>query len=147
MPTGKLAGCFFDIEANKIDLAELSRDKKAVRYTGTNESGRTGYYTLPCGSPILIGATCTCNNVRGTYSPHSYSPSSGGGSYRVCTCVPVCQDYKILDPDPTIRIMAEESLLLMSRAEFDYMRWAGSTSSLAVQVRNQEIMEQIQNGM
>jgi WD40 repeat protein len=61
-------------------------------------TGRTLTYTLPCGSPIPSGATCTCNCVPGRYRPEppSQPPSGGGGGggggcicNTICTCIPV----------------------------------------------------------
>lgn len=43
--------------------------------------------TLPCGSPIPIGAICTCNCVP---VPGSGGYSGGYTPYRYCYCVPVC---------------------------------------------------------
>nr|VFK16056.1 MAG: WD40-like Beta Propeller Repeat [Candidatus Kentron sp. LFY] len=157
IPSGKFVTCLFD-------PATLEKGKKALQYTAVNQYGQSIIYTLPCDSSLPAGATCTCNCVPGTYSPpppSSYLPYSLPSSYSstqacgspippgatcTCNCVPYCQAHKVLDPDPVIRIMAEESLLLMGKREFDYMRWAGSTSPKAVCVRIHETIEQIQTG-
>jgi WD40 repeat protein len=89
------------------------------------ESGRLITYTLPCGSPIPQGATCTCNCVGGTQPvPRPvYQPPPSPPPIRtvpeppscacvgnvpapqricicnpVCTCVPVCTCLAVLGP-------------------------------------------------
>jgi hypothetical protein len=78
--TGKLLSSFFDPEATE-------KDCRGVTFKYVNEYGEVVTYTLPCGSPIPPGATCLCNCIPGTYVKPA---PSGGGTYRYCTCVPVC---------------------------------------------------------
>ena len=55
----KLIGFMFDAEASFVDgkLLHVEIDERIITYT------------LPCGSPIPAGATCTCNCVPGTFRP------------------------------------------------------------------------------
>lgn len=46
-------------------------------------------FTLPCGSPIPPGATCTCNCVPVTAPRQSYGTRTICTCNKVCTCVPV----------------------------------------------------------
>ncbi len=72
----------FDPKANQTD---------AISYNiYDNITGRTLTFTLPCGSPIPLGAVCTCNCVPGTFKPPTPSGGGGGGGGTYCTCVPVC---------------------------------------------------------
>jgi WD40 repeat protein len=90
LPDGKLSACLMDLKCSPSTV-------KGITYTGVNEYGQSITYTLPCGSPIPPGATCTCNCVPGSVCscvsvPSRPSRSSGGGYCRcnkVCTCVPV----------------------------------------------------------
>jgi hypothetical protein len=60
--------------------------QKGIDYKYTDQYGNVYNYTLPCGSAIPAGATCTCNCVTVPANcscvDHT-SPSSGGGG---CTC-------------------------------------------------------------
>jgi|GEM_PF-3434755 len=78
--SGKLLSSFFDPKATE-------KDCKGVTFKYVNEYGQVVTYTLPCGSPIPPGATCLCNCIPGTYVKPA---PSVGGTYRYCTCVPVC---------------------------------------------------------
>ncbi len=132
LQTGKQITALFDPAVN-------SAKQKAITFKQKDTvTGSVHTYTLPCGSPIPSGATCTCNCVAGTYQPSS-SPKShkrpGGQKYRrktycscdkVCTCIPVCQAHKLLDQDPIVRSMAEQILLIMGPEEQDYMNWAAN---------------------
>jgi len=80
MPSGNFLTCLFD-------PGTLARGRKAIQYAFKNEYGQMITYTLPCGSPIPPGATCTCNCVPGTYSPPK---PRGGTRQQYCSCVPVC---------------------------------------------------------
>ncbi|MBI4472723.1 MAG: WD40 repeat domain-containing protein, partial [Acidobacteria bacterium] len=59
------------------DRAANVSTQQSQTYT-TIVSGRTVTYTLPCGSAIPAGATCTCNCVGGTYTVPSGGGTSGG---------------------------------------------------------------------
>ena len=89
VPEGALLAALFDPARNQLDMSKEPPSVKGTTYTTRTQSGKSVTYTLPCGSPIPPGATCTCNCVPGTYRP----PSSGSYSYctcnKVCTCVPV----------------------------------------------------------
>jgi WD40 repeat protein len=76
LPDGEWKTCL-------MDLACSPPSAKGVTYTGLNEYGQAFSYTLPCGSPIPSGATCTCNCVPGTYQ-------SGSGKGTICSCDEVC---------------------------------------------------------
>ena len=84
--TGSVITCLMDLACNKAS-------KKGVTVNGVNEYGQVITYTLPCGSPIPSGFTCTCNCVPGSIplpAPKTSTRSSGSCSCnRVCTCVPV----------------------------------------------------------
>ena len=60
--------------------------KEHAKVRMTNRYGRVITKTLPCGSPIPAGATCTCNCVPGS---SIFSSSSYCSCDQVCTCVPV----------------------------------------------------------
>jgi len=75
-----------------MDLACCSASTKGITFKQVNEYGQTITYTLPCGSPIPPGATCTCNCVPGSIPlPKPSTPSYGGSCTcnKVCTCVPI----------------------------------------------------------
>ena len=89
LPSGDLLTCLLDLRASPSSV-------KGVTVKMRNEYGQIVTYTLPCGSPIPPGATCTCNCVPGSYSPPRVRSSGGGYGTRsycscnqVCTCVPV----------------------------------------------------------
>jgi hypothetical protein len=87
-----------------IDLKASSAEAKGVTYRETTVSGQVITYTLPCGSPIPAGATCTCNCVPGGATASVPAPprvpvpttTRSGGTYcrcnKICTCVPVRSD-------------------------------------------------------
>jgi len=148
-----------------IDLAASSPKARGITYQRKNEAGQIVTYTQPCGSPILSGATCTCNCVPGTYGSTTPSPKPkpktkpsqrpaptyNGGSYcscnKICTCIPVCQAHRVLHHDSVVRIMAEEILLIMGEREFDYMTWAARQAEPMLQTRIVQIMDKIRNGI
>ena len=70
--------CLFDPDA-------LAGGSKAVVYSYLDSEGKTIKKVLSEGAVLPAGAICTCNSVSGTY----YQSSGGGGSRRVCTCVPI----------------------------------------------------------
>lgn len=80
-----------------FDSAATPSGTKAIAYNLYDRvTGRTITYTLPCGSPIPPGATCTCNCVPGTSAPSvpqvPYAPPTTDticSCNKVCTCVPV----------------------------------------------------------
>ena len=138
LAAGKLLGFLFDPAANETD---------ALVYNVTDPAtGRTVAYTIPCGSPLPAGATCTCNCVPGTHvTPIAPSGGGGGGCTcdSVCTCVPVCQAHRVLHPDPVVREMAEQLLLLMGVREAAYIRWAADNVEPALATRLHEILTAI----
>ena len=87
-------------------------------YGGGSQSG-----TAPCGSPIPLGAICTCN------------------------CVPVCQAHRLLSADAMVRRMAEQLLLTMGPREFAYMRWAADTAVSSLRSSIHAMMDSISRGM
>lgn len=127
--TGETVSHLFDRKINEND---------GVSYEVYDQTlGQRTTFTLPCGSPIPPGAVCTCNCVSGTkpvYRAPSYDDdddrggSSGGGTYcscdKICTCVPICQAHRLLHPDPAVRLMAEEILLILGKKERAYLDWA-----------------------
>jgi len=136
-----------------IDLAATPSSAKGATYSERNELGQVITYTLPCGSPIPAGATCTCNCVPGSYSvPSGGGTYRGGGTYcscdKVCTCVPVriCQAHKLLDPDPVVRRMAEQLLLVMGEHGAAYMRWAASTAKRQLAARIRAVLTRVLSG-
>lgn len=67
-----------------VDVASNPEDKQGAQY----EQGGI-LHTVPCGSPIPQGATCTCNCVRGNLcSCVGYTPAigSGGGGTITLPC-------------------------------------------------------------
>ena len=59
-----------------------------------NALGRMVTYTMPCGSPIPEGATCTCNCVPGAI--RSRKRTGTGDTF--CKCVPVCTCVPVTRP-------------------------------------------------
>lgn len=57
--TGKERSCLIDLKVNPSTT-------KGATLKATSVHGRVVVYTLPCGSPIPPGATCTCNCVPGS---------------------------------------------------------------------------------
>ena len=61
---------------------------EGITYKYTDLYGNTYTFTLPCGSPIPEGATCTCNCVTLCSCDNYVAPCScdthSGGTY--CTC-------------------------------------------------------------
>ena len=77
----------------------------------------TSHRTCVCN---MVG-TCTCNTVC--------------TCNKICTCIPVCQAHRLLDPDPTVRTMAEEIVLVMGATEFEYLRWAADAARPELRAR------------
>lgn len=152
LPEGTPYRCFLDLDASPKDVT-------GITYTARDEYGRELSYTLPCGSPLPPGVTCTCNCVPGSYAPpappESNAPSTTyvpSGTYcscdMVCTClaVPVCQAHKLLDPDPVVRAMAEQIVLFMGPREIDYLAWAAAESRGALRRRITRMQREIEAG-
>jgi WD40 repeat protein len=84
-------------ESCLMDLACVKDTVEGLTYSVTDETGRKVTYTLPCGSPIPPGATCTCNCVPGsictshcTCQSNCTCQSVGKCACdQVCICVPV----------------------------------------------------------
>ncbi len=61
-----------------------------ITYTARDVTGQIVTYTMPCGSPIPPGATCTCNCVPSAAAPPVRAPGRVICTCdKVCTCVPV----------------------------------------------------------
>jgi hypothetical protein len=95
----------------------------------------------------------------GGFMPGPFFPGGGygGGGYgggggtictcnKICTCIPVCQAHRLLHPDPVVRVMAEELLLVMGDAEFGYMSWAAGRAGPELRARIGEVMNSIRAG-
>jgi len=86
-------------------------------------------YTLPCGSPVPPGATCTCNCVPGTYVPENPKDydrgciTVGGGTIctcdKVCTCVPVPSSRRWKDNVQTLQGALHQTMQLRG-VRFDW---------------------------
>ena len=83
-----------------MDITCSGKQQRGLTYNYTDEFGQVISYTLPCGSPLPPGATCTCNCVPGklenTCTCNKVCTCNSvctcqavGTSRRVCTCVPV----------------------------------------------------------
>jgi hypothetical protein len=87
-----------------------------------------------------------------TYNPPSPNYGVGGGVIctcnKVCTCIPVmrCQAHELLDDDAVVRTMAEELLLGVELAGFEYMRWAAEAADAALADRIRNLMTNIAAG-
>jgi hypothetical protein len=94
--------------------------------------------------------------LPGGFMPGPFYP--GGGGYggggggtictcnKICTCIPVCQAHRLLHPDPVVRVMAEELLLVMGAEEFGYMIWAAGRAGPGLRSRIGELMSAIRTG-
>ena len=125
-----------------------SRPKK-TRIKKKNKYGRTVTETLPCGSPIPPGATCTCNCVRvstGRRTGSSCRCNLVCSCNKVCTCVPICQAHKLLHNDPLVRTMARQLLLIMGAAQFEYLHWAARKAKPALRARIHDVIAAIKQG-
>ena len=85
-----------------------------------------------------------------TYSPPPDTYSGGGGVIctcnKVCTCIPVCQAHRLLDPDPIIRHMAEIVVFAMGLSELPYLRWAAGKAPAALRVRIEDLIGRLRCG-
>jgi WD40 repeat protein len=92
LPDGELISCLADLEDSPDSV-------KGAVFSVANGTGGMITYTLPCGSAIPAGATCSCNCVPGSIKPpppvrrcsHSSNtsrPSGGRGGGR-CICMAV----------------------------------------------------------
>jgi hypothetical protein len=86
-----------------------------------------------------------------TSSPPPPDTSSGGGGLictcnKVCTCIPVCQAHRLLDPDPMISRMAEIILLAMGLSELPYLRWAAHQAATPLRVRIEDLIDHLRCG-
>ena len=88
---GRELGCLMDLESSPPEA-------QGMTYEVRSAYGRLVTYTLPCGSSLPAGTTCTCDCVPGKAAPPSWltnssskgSPSSSHYSRSsYCTCVPV----------------------------------------------------------
>lgn len=79
LPELALDKCLLDLNITKDTV-------KGLTYSLKDETGRTVTYTLPCGSPIPAGATCTCNCVPGKVC----SCNSDCSCNSQCTCNSQC---------------------------------------------------------
>jgi WD40 repeat protein len=81
-----------------FDPSIVDSTVRGATYSAYDSSlGRIVSYTLPCGSPIPAGATCTCNCVPGLLTPEP--PPE-----RICTCNPqricTCNPQQICTCNP-----------------------------------------------
>jgi WD40 repeat protein len=138
LASGKQIGYLFDPAASKTDAF--------VYHVTDTITGQTLTYTLPCGSPIPVGATCICNCVPGTYRS---TPVTSSQSFctcnKVCVCIPVCQAHRLLHPDPAVRTMAEQLLLVMGARELAYMQWAANSADKQLRKRICDVINAITN--
>ncbi len=74
LPEGEFVSCLIDLSSNEPDVSGITYEVK-------NASGQTIQYTLPCGSPIPLGAVCVCNCVSGNRSAPSTCGCVGYSSY------------------------------------------------------------------
>jgi len=88
----------------------------------------TAHRTCVCN---MVG-TCTCNTVC--------------TCNKICTCIPVCQAHRLLDPDPTVRTMAEEIVLVMGAVEMEYLRWAAAAAQPGLRARIESMADGIGDG-
>jgi hypothetical protein len=104
----------FDPKANETD---------ATRYNVYDKiTGRTTTFTLPCDSPIPLGAVCTCNCVSGTYTP-SRGGGGGGGTY--CRCNSVCTCIPVSDRDAKETFETTNPMTILQRlAEIPIQKWS-----------------------
>jgi hypothetical protein len=84
--------------------------------------------------------TCTCHIVGGC------SCNTVCSCNKICTCIPVCQAHRLLDPDPTIRTMAEEIVLVMGAHEMAYLAWAAAAAEPALRERITTLVAGIRQG-
>jgi WD40 repeat protein len=87
---------------------------------------------------------------RGTDSSSSSSGgSSGGGGGLICTCnticicVPVCQAHRLLHPDPAVRAMARQLVLLMGIRQWPYLCWARDRAVAPLRQRIAQLMRAV----
>jgi hypothetical protein len=73
-----------------------------------------------------------------------YHRDTGGG--RICVCIPVCQAHRLLDPNPLVRVLAEEILLVMGRRERAYLAWAAGRAGPELRARIGQVMQSIDDG-
>jgi hypothetical protein len=149
--------CTFNLGSNqrstgRKQFAILPGLKRAFAVSGTNhvaalnleQPGFIGYLKDP-ELPPPPPAT-TYNPPSTTYSP--------GGTYtictcnKVCTCIPVrrCQAHELLHRDAQVRAMAEELLLSIGAAAFDYLKWAAETADAELAARITGLMASIAAG-
>lgn len=167
IPPGAICTCNCVPGKLVIKSPKLFNPKKhVIKVKHHTRTGKVFYTTLPCGSPIPTGATCTCNCVPGTFHSTPPKPKTrrkprlksnkrrGACGERVpagytctCNCIPVCQAHRLLHTDPVVRTMAEEILFLMGAHEFPYMRWAAAHAEPALQRRIIDIVTAIKRGM
>ncbi|MDR0578657.1 MAG: WD40 repeat domain-containing protein [Candidatus Accumulibacter sp.] len=90
LPDGKPIACLIDLDASP------EQAKGATHTVKDAVTGQIVTYTLPCGSPIPPGATCTCNCVPGSIKPPVVPRSGGGSGYSrsttsrtICVCMAV----------------------------------------------------------
>jgi WD40 repeat protein len=89
---------------------------------------------------------------RGQSPSFPTGPTFGsGGSMcscnKICTCIPVCQAHRLLHPDPVVRAMAEQLLLIMGDSESAYMEWAAGRVGGTLRMEIRRVMRSIQGGI
>ncbi len=85
-------------------------------------------------------STCACHSVGGCSCNLICSCN------KICTCIPVCQAHRLLDPDPTVRTLAEEIVLVMGATEMEYLNWAAGAAQPALRERIEGMIDGIRAG-
>jgi WD40 repeat protein len=92
-PNVEFSKCLMDVDCS-------GKKSRGTTFNYTDEWGQMLSYTLPCGSPLPAGATCTCNCVPGKMESvctcdrvctcNKVCSCLSVGGYRYCTCNRVC---------------------------------------------------------
>lgn len=123
--------------------------KGGVVYNSTDKiTGSIITFTLPCGSQIPVGSSCTCNCVPGRLiAPTTTNTGSGCTCNKVCTCIPICQAHKLLYSDQLVSSLSREILLFMGLSDLDYMQWAANRSIPRLKSAIKSIIQEIKKGV
>ncbi len=132
--------CLPSLVADSMYQFVLAEDTLVVEKTekGLKVSGRLDV-TPGAGNRGTVSATLTFD-AEGKLGPVSQEVNLKPGIR------PVCQSTKLLDPDPIVRRMAEDSLMIMGTEAFPYMIDQRSRSGPELQAAIDRMMERIING-